>query len=91
MAGFRLGTVGCSFLHHFGSVTQHSMTKSRTAKPYALENKAYFIRKWRLTRWKRFLRRNSDKLVSRFHSLRERYLFGHTLMEKWLDGRLRYF
>ncbi len=90
LAGFKLGTVGSSFMHHFGSVTQNSIKADRVVKPYALENKAYFNRKWKLPWWKRALIRNGDNLVNRFHSLRERTIYGHTLMEKWIDGRLRY-
>lgn len=89
-AGFSLGTVGCSFLHHFGSVTQNSIKTTKVVKPYALENKAYFIRKWKLPWWKRTLIRNADKLANRLHTLRERTRHGHTLMEKWIDGKLHY-
>jgi len=89
-AGFNLGSVGSAFLHHFGSVTQKSIKAAKVAKPYALENKAYFIRKWHLPWWKRALNRNLDKLVNRAHSLRERMFYGHTLMEKWINGRLYY-
>jgi len=89
-AGFRLGTVGSSFLHHFGSVTQISMRKVKVLKPYAVENKAYFARKWKLSWWQRAMDRNGDKLVTTCHSLWERMFYGHTLMEKWIDGKLRY-
>lgn len=90
-AGFRLGTVGSSFLHHFGSVTQDSLKKSKEIKPYALENKAYFIRKWKLTWWQRTLSRNRNKFVNWLHSRKERVLHGHSLVEIWMDGELRYF
>lgn len=90
-AGFLLGTVGSSFLHHFGSVTQKSIkTSNRIAKPYALENKAYFIRKWKLPWWRRALIRNSDKLINRIQSQMEKRLYGHSLMEKLIDGKLHY-
>ena len=89
-AGFKLGTVGCSFLHHFGSVTQNSMKTARVVKPYAIENKAYFTRKWKLSWWERALARNCDRLATRFYSLRERLRYGHTLMEKLIDGKLRH-
>jgi len=89
-AGFYLGTVGSSFLHHFGSVTQKSMKSTRITRPYALENKAYFIRKWKLPWWKRATIRNADKLAIRLHSLQERMQHGHTLMEKWINGKLHY-
>ena len=89
-AGFKLGTVGGSFLHHFGSVTQNSMKTAKVLKPYALENKAYFTRKWKLSWWERALARNGNRVATRFYSLREQLLYGHTLMEKWIDGKLRY-
>ena len=89
-AGFRLGTVGCSFVHHFGSVTQKSMNTAKVAKPYALENKAYFTRKWNLSWWDRAMVRTADKMATRFYSLRERLQHGHTLMEKLIDGKLRH-
>jgi len=90
IAGFHLGTVGGSFLHHYGSVTQDALKKARDPKPYAIENKAYFIRKWKLPWWRRALVRNRNKLVNRLHSLGERMKHGHTLMEKWIDGKLHY-
>jgi GT2 family glycosyltransferase len=90
-AGLRLGIVGSSFLHHFGSVTQNAMVKAQKTKPYALENKAYFIRKWRLTWWRRKYDRNLEKVVNRLHSIRELALHRHTLIEKWIGGRLRYY
>lgn len=90
-AGFRLGTVGCSFLHHFGSVTQDAMRKNKTVKPYVIANRAYFIKKWRLPWWQRAVSRNKNNIVNKLHCLRERLLHKHTLMEKWIDGRLRYF
>ena len=89
-AGFALGTVGGAFLHHFGSATQKAMKRQSTSRPYALENKAYFARKWQLPWWKRALSRNIDKLLTTWYTLRERVLYGHTLMEKFIDGRLRY-
>lgn len=90
-AGFRLGTTGCSFIHHFGSVTQNSIRKSRKVRPYEAENRAYYRRKWKLTWWRRF----REKRLVRWRELLwrtvERTSQGHTLREKWLDGRLRYF
>ncbi|HEX9080617.1 MAG TPA: glycosyltransferase family 2 protein [Desulfuromonadaceae bacterium] len=90
-AGFRLGRVGGAFLHHYGSVTQDAIRKTRTVNRYALENKAYFIRKWKLPWWKRAAGRNWSKLVNWLHCRRERLLHRHSLVEKWLAGRLRYF
>lgn len=90
-AGFRLGTTGRSFIHHFGSITQDSIRKSRKVRPYAAENRAYYRRKWKLTWWRRFWERR----LARWRELRwrtaERLRQGHTLKEKWLGGRLRYF
>jgi GT2 family glycosyltransferase len=90
LAGFKLGTVGGSFIHHFGSVTQNSIKFEKVIKPYALENKAYYIGKWKLPWWKRVLQRENVRVVNRLHSLKERLLYGHSLMEKWIGGRLYY-
>lgn len=89
-AGFHLGTVGSSFLHHFGSITQKSLKKPKVVKSYALENKAYFIRKWNLPWWKRCAIRNRNKLENRLSSICERLRYRHSLFEKWINGRLRY-
>lgn len=89
-AGFRLGITGRSFIHHFGSVTQDSIRKSRKVRPYAAENRAYYRQKWKLTWWRRFWERRLAKwreLGWRAAESRQ----GHTLREKWLNGRLRYF
>lgn len=90
-AGFKLGTVGSAFLHHFGSVTQNSLKSGNSVKPYALKNKKYFASKWQRQWWQRTMIRNIDKLQTRIQSLRERTLYGHTLLEKWMDGELHYF
>ena len=91
LAKFILGTTGCSFIHHFGSVTQDSIRKGESVKPYEAENRAYFRRKWALTWWKRFLERRHVKLRDLYWRISEKTLYGHTLIEKWINGRLRYF
>jgi N-acetylglucosaminyl-diphospho-decaprenol L-rhamnosyltransferase len=90
-AGFRLGTTGQSFIHHFGSVTQNSIRQSKKVRPYEAENRAYYRQKWQLNWWRRF----KEKRLARWRELgwrtAERLRQGHTLKEKWLGGRLRYF
>jgi GT2 family glycosyltransferase len=90
-AGFRLGTTGGSFIHHFGSVTQKALGQGRVEKPYVAENRAYYRKKWRMTWWKRFWLRRRLKLREFVWRTREKTLYGHTLREKWLGGRLRYY
>jgi N-acetylglucosaminyl-diphospho-decaprenol L-rhamnosyltransferase len=90
-AGFRLAITGRSFIHHFGSMTQKSVAREKTEKPYVAENRAYFRRKWRLNWWKRFLLRRRKKWLDFVRRTKEQALYGHTLMEKWIDGRLRYY
>jgi len=90
-AGFRLAITGRSFIHHFGSMTQKSFGQKKKEKPYAAENRAYYRRKWRLTWWRRFLLRRRMKLRNFIWRTKEMALFGHTLIEKWINGRLRYF
>lgn len=89
-AGFKLGTVGAAFVHHFGSITQKEIGKRRETPRYALANKEYFNRKWRLSWWRRALDRNWNRLENRIQSMREKRRYGHTLMEKWIAGRLVY-
>lgn len=90
-AGFRLGTTGRSFIHHFGSITQKALGQGRVEKPYVAENRAYYRQKWRLTWWKRFWLRRRSKLRAFLWRTGERVRSGHTLKEKWLGGRLRYY
>ena len=91
LAGFRLGTVGSSFIHHFGSVTQKALGQGRTEKPYVTENRAYFREKWQLNRWRRFWMRRNSKFREFVWRTGERIRYGHSLKEKWLEGRLRYY
>nr|VFJ62073.1 MAG: Glycosyltransferase, GT2 family [Candidatus Kentron sp. DK] len=90
-AGFRLAITGAAFIHHFGSVTQDSITRSRSVRPYEVENRAYFREKWRMGWW----RRRKQRLISaaRTARWRQRELRqgGHSLNEKWIGGRLVYY
>jgi len=90
-SGFRLGTTGRSFIHHFGSVTQDSLRRERTENPYEAQNRAYYRKKWKLTWGKRFLLRRRAKWRELVWRTRERVLRGHTLKERWIGGRLRHF
>jgi N-acetylglucosaminyl-diphospho-decaprenol L-rhamnosyltransferase len=90
-AGFVLCTTGRSLIHHFGSVTQDSIRGQNTAWPYEQENRAYYRSKYGLTLWKRFLERRRAKLQDLWWRTSEKTLHGHTLIEKWVDGRVRYF
>lgn len=86
LAGLKLGTVGDSYIHHFGSVTQDALRSSKKVRPYEAENRAHFRRKWKIG----LLRRRWEKFVSRrrLASWREAELKAHgcTLHEKWEDG-----
>jgi GT2 family glycosyltransferase len=89
-AGFRLGTTGRSFIHHFGSVTQDALRGKSPGRPYEAENREYFRRKWDLTWSRRFFERRGAKVRSLVWRARERVLLGHTLKERWDGGRLRH-
>lgn len=91
LAGFRLGTTGRSFIHHFGSITQKALGRGKAEKPYVAENRAYYRRKWRLNWWRRFWQRRRTRLRDFLWRTGERLRFGHSLKEKWLGGRLRYY
>jgi N-acetylglucosaminyl-diphospho-decaprenol L-rhamnosyltransferase len=91
LAGFALGTTGRSFVHHFGSVTQDSIRKDSASRIYEHRNREYFRKKYGLTIGKRFLERRTTKLQAFWWRISEKTLYGHTLIEKWIGGRLRYF
>ena len=89
-ARFILGTTGRSLIHHFGSITQDSIRRriiyGRTRQRIVL----IFAENTELTLWKRFLERRYVKLRDLRWRISERTIYGHTLIEKWVDGRVRY-
>jgi N-acetylglucosaminyl-diphospho-decaprenol L-rhamnosyltransferase len=89
-AGFKLGTTGRSFIHHFGSITQNSIRESKTVRPYEAENRAYFRKKWRLNGVTRFLERWQNKTRSARWRSQERRQYGHSLNERWFNNQLSY-
>src|SRR4051794_1026402 len=90
LAGFKLGTTGRSFIHHFGSITQNSIRESKTVHPYEAENRAYFRKKWRLNGLTRFWERWQNKRRTARWRSQEQRQFGHTLNERWISDRLSY-
>ncbi len=90
-AGLSVGTTGRSFIHHFGQITQKSVRAQTPADTYLVSNRSHYRRKWKLHWYKRVLTRWYWSLrLTRWRNreLKER---GHSLREKWLEGRLRYF
>jgi N-acetylglucosaminyl-diphospho-decaprenol L-rhamnosyltransferase len=90
-AGFASGTTGASFLHHFGSATQNALRGAPAAELYETENRAYFRKKWRLNWARRRWEHSVIALRLWVWRTRERLAHGHTLHEKWQDGRLRFY
>ncbi len=90
-AGFVLGTTGACFIHHFGSATQKALRKGPSPGSYVSENRAYFRRKWRLNWARRRWERSLGALRHWFWRTRERRAHGHSLIEKWQAGRLRFY
>ena len=90
-AGFKLGITGRSFIHHFGSITQDSIRRVKTVKPYEAINRAYYQRKWKLNWWKRFWERRQSKARERYWQLKEKLSYNHSLKEKLINGKLRYY
>jgi len=89
--GFRLGITGRSFLHHFGSVTQNAIKKRQDIGPYEAQNRSYYRKKWKLSCWRRLQERQLRKWRELVWRNCEGLRFGHTLIEKWLSGRLHYY
>ncbi len=89
-AGFRLGTTGRAYLHHFGSVTQKSVKASLwVADSARLGNRDYFRRKHGLN----WLRRRTDRLQGKlrwaFWRRRERRCAGMALLMRRAGGQWR--
>lgn len=91
LAGFRLGVVGSCFIHHFGSVTQDSLSDSKRHRPYEAEARAHFRQKWKLGWWQRRREKAGEKLRAFWWRTTERLRFSHTLHEKGGNGRVRYY
>ena len=89
-AGFVLATTGQSFIHHFGSITQKAIGVHEP-RPYEAENRAYFRRKWNLHLPRRLALRVRTKLAQYLACAQERTRYGHSLNEKVIAGKLRYF
>ena len=79
MAGFRLAITGRSFIHHFGSVTQNHIRGVERNNSYEAANRAYYRRKWDLSRRRRFIDRQACKARLLFWTAMERALGGHSL------------
>lgn len=90
-AGFNLGTTGRSFIHHFGSITQKGMGVKNKVSPHVIHNKKYFIRKWSQSRIERLFIRNKAKLLTFIQSRIELFRYGHSLVEKLVDGTLKHY
>lgn len=90
-AGVLLGTTGGAFLHHFGSITQKAIRQKKAGDDYESENRAYYRKKWNLTAPRRFVQRLGRQLRTFKWRTTERLLHGHSLHEKWIDGRVKYF
>lgn len=90
-AGFKLATTGCAFIHHFGSVTQNSIRKEKTVRPYEAENRAYFRKKWKLNSGRRLLTRIQTKSAHNLARFCEQFRHGHSLNEKCINGKLHYY
>lgn len=89
LAGFQLGTTGSAFLHHFGSITQIAVRKTPVANSYGAENRAYFRKKWGLTAPRRLWQRFTRLSRNAWWRFGEQLTTGHSLHEKWVDGKIR--
>jgi N-acetylglucosaminyl-diphospho-decaprenol L-rhamnosyltransferase len=94
LAGIKLGTTGGAFFHHFGSITQNAIREAPPAaadRSYYAENRAYYLRKWGFNRLQRMAQRWQRRTRNWRRRNFERLRYGHSLYEKWIDGRLRYY
>jgi len=90
IARLKMGITGASFIHHFGSSTQKHL-KEMGATGYALKNRNYHRRKWNLGFFKRNYERYKEQLLTKTWSTKERFKYGHSLLEKSDGLKLSYF
>ena len=90
IARLKIGITGASFMHHFGSSTQKHL-KEMGATGYALKNRNYHRRKWNLGFFKRNYERYKEQLLTKTWSTKERFKYGHSLLEKSDGLKLSYF
>jgi len=84
-AGFRMAISGCSYIHHFGSVTQRALLAERGST--RAETIGYFRKKWGIgwveRRWMR-LRLKTSRAWLKWN---EKLNYGHTLLERRINGK----
>lgn len=90
LEGFRSATTGRSLVHHFGSVTQNAIRKDPLVGDYEEYNRKYFRLKWGLMQPERFLVKRRRKWNEFLWKTNERLMYGHTLKERRVGGRLVY-
>jgi len=91
LAGFRLGTTGRAIIHHFGSVTQDAIRPGKRTGSYERENRLYYRRKWKQYWWRRRMKRTAQAFRQFVWRSKERTFHGHSLKERWIGDRLRYY
>lgn len=79
-ASLKMGSSGCSFIHHFGSTTQKTLIKNNPTN-YALKNQQYHRNKWQIGLIKRNIERYKEKFLMSYWKCKEKYLYGHSLLE----------
>jgi N-acetylglucosaminyl-diphospho-decaprenol L-rhamnosyltransferase len=84
--GFRLAIAGCSFLHHFGSISQKAVKTSMNQPKISLGNRDYYRQKYGLTWFKRHRERFLENLKSAKWRMSERMLYGCTLISYRDEG-----
>ena len=79
-AKLKMGNSGCSFIHHFGSTTQNIITNNGSAN-YAKKNQQYHRNKWKIGLMKRNIERYREKILMIYWKYKEKYIYGHSLLE----------
>ena len=90
IAKLKMGITGACFIHHFGSSTQKHL-KEMGATGYALKNRNYHRRKWRLGFFKRNYERYKEQIFSKYWSLSEYLFYKHSLLEKSDGEKISYY
>ena len=88
-AKLKMGITGASFIHHFGSSTQKYL-KEKGATGYALKNRNYHRKKWKLGFFQRNFERYREQLLTKIWSYKERFQYGHSLLERSEGQKISY-
>lgn len=80
-AGYRIATTGRSFIHHFSSITQKALSKTRGSS-YSSQNQRYYREKWKLSWCKRKMEKIQESFMLNRYMRYERRIADTVLIDR---------